>query len=90
MVCTDTIFGQKSVSVQNSHYYPIGISRRSLATVMSVQEIGVDSTSTIHNVDILWLSTKQLVECTRCFTSAVHNNRLRKGCSIILTQQASD
>ena len=66
-----------------------GISRRSLATIMSVQEIGVYSASTIRNVDIPWLSTKQLVECARYFTSTVRNNRLRKECSSILTQRAS-
>ena len=45
---------------------------------MLVQEIGVDSDSTIRYVDRACLSTKQLVECARCFKSAVHNNKIKK------------
>ena len=69
--------------------WEVGTSKKSLATATPMQETGAGSSFTIHDADRPWLSTKQLVEYARCFTSAARNNKLKNGCNNTLTQLAN-
>ena len=69
--------------------WEVGISKRNHVTVIPTQEIGVGNVFMIRVVDRPWSFTRQLVECVKDPTSAVHSNRFKKECNNISTQHAS-